>query len=157
MTDSVYVAGAFEHPTREAPDTSTEQLHAEVARGALADAGLRKDSVDGFLTAGVPEYEQAFTAQMMADYLGLDVAFTDTTDVGGSSYLSHVGHAASALRELLVIGLIEVLELGDASSAGGKGEEYQQEQDRADRILHRSAPPSRGRRHSLPRCARLRQ
>ena len=48
-TEPVYVAGAFEHPTREAPDRSTMQLHAEVAAGALDDAGLEKDDVDGYL------------------------------------------------------------------------------------------------------------
>ena len=29
-----YIAGAFEHPTRLAPDKSVAQLHAECARGA---------------------------------------------------------------------------------------------------------------------------
>ena len=35
-----YIAGIYEHPTRHAPDKSTAQLHAEVAKGALEDAGL---------------------------------------------------------------------------------------------------------------------
>ena len=98
-TEPVYIAGAFEHPTREAPDKSTEQLHAEVARGALADAGLEKDDVDAYFTAGVPEYEYSLTSLVMADYLGLDPSYVDTTDTGGSSYVSHVGHAASAIRD----------------------------------------------------------
>jgi acetyl-CoA C-acetyltransferase len=98
----VFIAGVFEHPTREAPDKSTEQLHAEVAKGALADAGLPKTAVDGYLTAGVPEFEDglpSLTPLVMADYLGLDVSFVDSTDTGGSAYLSHVGHAASAIRD----------------------------------------------------------
>ena len=101
MTDAepVYIAGAFEHPTREAPDKSTEQLHAEVARGALADAGVAKADVDAYFTAGVPEYTYSLTPLVMADYLGLDPAYVDTTDTGGSSYVSHVGHAASAIRD----------------------------------------------------------
>jgi len=96
-SEPVYIAGAFEHPIREAPDKSTMQIHAEVARGALADAGLSKDAVDGLLTAGVPEYEYSLIPLVVADYLGLDVAFADTTDYGGSAYVSHVGHAASAI------------------------------------------------------------
>ena len=99
MADGVYVAGVYEHPTREAPDRSTTQLHAEVARGALDDAGLSKADVDGYLTAGVPEYTFALQPLTMADYLGLDVSYVESTDVGGSSYLSHVGHAASAIRD----------------------------------------------------------
>ncbi len=99
MTEPVYIAGAFEHPTREAPDTSTMQLHAEVATGALDDADLRKRDVDGYFTAGVPEYESGLSPLIMADYLGLDPSYADTTDFGGSSYVSHVGHAASAIRD----------------------------------------------------------
>ncbi|WP_254538518.1 thiolase domain-containing protein [Halomarina litorea] len=97
--EPVFVAGAFEHPTREAPEKSTMQLHAEVARGALDDAGLTKDDVDAYFTAGMPWYEHGLTPLIMADYMGLDVAYADTTDYGGSSYVSHVGHAASAIRD----------------------------------------------------------
>ena len=42
-----FIAGAFEHPTRKAVDKTVPQLHAEVAAGALKDAGLTKDDVDG--------------------------------------------------------------------------------------------------------------
>lgn len=98
-SDAVYIAGAYEHPTRKAPDKSTMQLHAEVAKGALDDAGIQKKEVNGYLTAGIPEYEYGLTPLVMADYLGLDPSFTDSTDTGGSSYISHVGHAASAIRD----------------------------------------------------------
>jgi acetyl-CoA C-acetyltransferase len=95
MPESVFLAGAFEHPTREAPETSTMQLHAEVARGALSDAGVSKADVDALFTAGVP----GLAPLTLADYLGLDPAYADTTDYGGSAYLAHVGHAASAIRD----------------------------------------------------------
>lgn len=105
MTDirgKCHVAGAFEHPTREAPDKSTAQLHAEVARGALDDAGLTKDDVDAYFTGGAPGWIEGIS---MADYLGLeDVAYVDSTDIGGSSYLAHVGHAAAAIA----MGKVEV-------------------------------------------------
>lgn len=97
-SDRVFVAGAHELSLREAPDTSTMQLHAEAARGALDDAGLSKDDVDGYLTAGIPEYEYALPGLIMTDFLGLDVTFFDTTDTGGGSYVTHVGHAADAIR-----------------------------------------------------------
>ena len=47
-----YIAGAYEHPTRHAPDKTVAQLHAEVALGALKDAGLSRDDVDGYFCAG---------------------------------------------------------------------------------------------------------
>ena len=41
------IVGAYEHPTRHAPDKSVAQLHAEVACGALHDAGLTAADIDG--------------------------------------------------------------------------------------------------------------
>ncbi|MET0272804.1 MAG: thiolase domain-containing protein [Phenylobacterium sp.] len=90
-----YVMGAFEHPLRDAPDTSTPQLHAECAIGALKDAGLTKDDVDGYFCAGDAP---GFGALSMIDYMGLrNVRHLDSTETGGSSYIVHVGHAAEAI------------------------------------------------------------
>jgi len=89
-----YIAGAFEHPTRKADDKSVPQLHAEVARGALEDAGLSKNDVDGYFCAGDAP---GLGPLSMADYLGLKLRHVDTTDTGGSSYVVHVGHAAEAI------------------------------------------------------------
>ena len=89
-----YIAGAYEHPTRKAPDKSVAQLHAECAAGALADAGLSKDDVDGYFCAGDAP---GMGPLSMVDYLNLRVKHVDSTDQGGSSYLLHVGHAAEAI------------------------------------------------------------
>ena len=89
-----YIAGAFEHPTRNAPDKSTAQLHAECARGVLADAGLTKDDVDGYFCAGDGP---GFGPMSMADYMGLKLRHVDSTETGGSSPLVHVSHAAQAI------------------------------------------------------------
>ena len=89
-----YVAGIYEHPTRHAADKSIAQLHAEVAKGALADAGLTKDAVDGYFCAGDAPGLGGLT---MAEYMGLDVKHIDTTETGGSSYVVHVGHAVEAI------------------------------------------------------------
>jgi len=90
-----YVMGAYEHPTRDAPDKTTAQLHAECARGALEDAGLGFDDVDAYFCAGDAP---GFGAMSMIDYMGLkNVRHMDTTETGGSSYIAHVGHAAQAI------------------------------------------------------------
>ncbi len=89
-----YIMGAYEHPTRKAPDKSVAQLHAEVAAGALADAGLAKDDVDGYFCAGDAP---GMGPLSMVDYLNLRVRHVDATDTGGSSYLVHVAHAAEAI------------------------------------------------------------
>jgi acetyl-CoA C-acetyltransferase len=88
------IAGVWEHPTRNAPDTSLAQLHCEMAAGALADAGLTFDDVDGYFCAGDAP---GFGALSMAEYMGLTLRYVDTTETGGSSYVVHVGHAAAAI------------------------------------------------------------
>ena len=88
------IAGAYEHPTRKAPDKTVAQLHAECARGALEDAGLRLEDVDGYFCAGDAP---GLGANSMADYLGLRPRHVDSTDTGGSAYLIHVSHAAQAI------------------------------------------------------------
>jgi acetyl-CoA C-acetyltransferase len=92
-----YIAGVYEHPLRDAPDTSTPQLHMECALGALADAGLEKDDIDGYFCAGDAP---GFGGMSMIDYMGLkNVRHMDSTETGGSSYIVHVGHAAQAIAE----------------------------------------------------------
>jgi len=88
------IAGAYEHPTRHAPDKTVAQLHAECARGALADAGLSLQDVDAYFCAGDAP---GLGPLAMVDYLGLKVRHVDSTDTGGSSYLVHVAHAAQAV------------------------------------------------------------
>ena len=63
------IVGAFEHPVRKAPDKSVAQLHAESARGALLDAGLNKDDIDGYFCAGDAP---GLGPLSMVDYMGLN-------------------------------------------------------------------------------------
>ncbi len=94
INGKAYIAGAFEHPTRKATDKSLAQLHAECAKGALEDAGLTKDDVDGYFCAGDAP---GLGPLSLADYMGLKVRHMDSTETGGSSYLIHVAHAAEAI------------------------------------------------------------
>jgi len=94
IRNKAYISGAYEHPTRLAPDKSTPQLHAECAAGALADAGLSLKDVDGYFCAGDAP---GFGGMSMVDYLGLNVRHVDSTETGGSSYILHVSHAAQAI------------------------------------------------------------
>jgi acetyl-CoA C-acetyltransferase len=94
IKNQAYIVGAFEHPARKAADKSVAQLHAEVAIGALADAGLTKSDVDGYFCAG----DAPGTGPLsLVDYLNLKVRHLDSTDIGGASYLAHVAHAAEAI------------------------------------------------------------
>ena len=90
-----YIVGIYEHPTRLAKDKTVPQLHAEVAAGALADAGLSKNDIDGYFCAAGDT--PGLGALSMVDYMGLKLRHVDSTDTGGSSYLLQVGHVAEAI------------------------------------------------------------
>jgi len=90
-----YIAGIYEHPTRKATDLSVAQLHGEVAAGAIADAGISKEDIDGYFCAGDAP---GLGPLSMVEYMGLrNLRHLDATDVGGSSYVLHIGHAAAAI------------------------------------------------------------
>lgn len=96
MADPVCIVGVYEHPTRLASEQSVAQLHAEVAIGALRDAGLSKSDVDGYFCASDAP---GIGPLSMIEYMGLNVSHADSTDIGGSSPIAHVGHAMRAIRQ----------------------------------------------------------
>lgn len=88
------IVGAYEHPTRLATHLSVLRLHADVAKGALEDAGLSKTDIDGYFCAGdAPGLGTA----TVAEYLGLKLRHVDSTECGGSAPILHVAHAAEAI------------------------------------------------------------
>ncbi|MEA3181267.1 MAG: acetyl-CoA C-acetyltransferase, partial [Gammaproteobacteria bacterium] len=91
---TAYIAGAYELPIRHAPDQSLAQLQAQAMLGALADAGLEKNDIDGFFCG--PDAPGTGPLSI-ADYLNLKLRHVDTTNTSGSSYPIHVAHAAQAI------------------------------------------------------------
>src|SRR3954447_5488563 len=90
-----YIVGIYEHPTRLAQDKTVPMLHAECAKGALEDAGLTKNDIDGYFCAAGDT--PGLGGLSTGDYLGLQARRIDSTDTGGSSYLLQVGHVAEAI------------------------------------------------------------
>ncbi len=97
---TAYIIGAYEHHTRHAPDTPLARLHAECARGALADCGLSKNDIDAYYCAGdVPGWEMAGVGPFsIIEYMGLNLRHLDTTESWGSSYINHVAHAVDSIE-----------------------------------------------------------
>jgi acetyl-CoA C-acetyltransferase len=94
LNGTAAIVGAYEHPTRLAEGLSVLRLHADVARGALADAGLDKSDIDAYFCAGdAPGLGTA----TVAEYLGLQLRHVDSTECGGSAPILHVAHAAAAI------------------------------------------------------------
>ena len=65
------------------------QLNEEACYNALEDAGLKKSDVDGIFAAG--------NTLGLAEHMGIHPRFTDSTSVGGSSFIIHAGHALAAI------------------------------------------------------------
>jgi acetyl-CoA C-acetyltransferase len=87
--------GLSDYPV--APRLSTAQHHAQAMQRALADCGLQKRALDGYCCVGMGG--GAAEAMVMAEYLGIDHRYVDSTMTGGSSFEFHVQHAAAALRQ----------------------------------------------------------
>jgi acetyl-CoA acetyltransferase len=98
----VVIVGIAEAPMVEGrlKDENVLSVQARCAREAIDDAGLSFAEVDGLLTAGswgIPGLGQ-MPILALAEYLGLAPRFFDGSNVGGSSFESHVGHAAMAIE-----------------------------------------------------------
>jgi acetyl-CoA C-acetyltransferase len=94
LNGTACIVGAYEHPTRKADNLSVVRLHADVAKGALEDAGLSKSDIDGYFCAGDAP---GLGTTTMAEYLGLKLRHVDSTECGGSAPILHVAHAAAAI------------------------------------------------------------
>lgn len=118
-----FIAGAFEDPRREIPDSSLAQIHADVAIGAVTDAGLSTSDVDAYFCAGDAP---GFGPISIAEYLGLSLRYLDSTEIGGSSYVAQVGHAAAAITagkcEVALITLAGKPRTGGAPPGGSMGD-----------------------------------
>ncbi|HEX3499302.1 MAG TPA: thiolase [Stellaceae bacterium] len=79
----------------EAPGRTHLELLAEAAHKALEDAGIGLDDVDGVYTATALNFSPGLT---VPEYLGIQPAIVDGTNVGGSSFLQHVISATMALQ-----------------------------------------------------------
>jgi acetyl-CoA C-acetyltransferase len=105
----VAIVGQYESPLRRAPDVHPFEIHAECVRGALADAGLTAQDVDGYATAAAwpPESGNGMELCELVEYLGLRPRWYDSTDHGGAAYISHAGHAvlaiAAGLADVVVV------------------------------------------------------
>jgi acetyl-CoA acetyltransferase len=69
-------------------------LQTQAITRALADAGLSLRDVDGLATTGVAR----FSTVELADYLGLEPSWSDSTFAGGSAYELMVARATQAIE-----------------------------------------------------------
>jgi acetyl-CoA acetyltransferase len=81
----------------KAPHLDTVGHHVQSIQRAIADAGIEKRAIDGFMCAGMDGGPAEVVT--MAEYLGIDHRYIDGTMTGGSSFEFHVQHAAAAIKD----------------------------------------------------------
>src|SRR4051812_25310906 len=91
----ISIAGVAESDLGEvAPGMTPADLMAQASRRALEDCGLELSDVDGLFAAST---QLPMPALNLGEYLGIQPRWTDTTNIGGSSFEAHVQHAAAAI------------------------------------------------------------
>ena len=114
--------GLSDYP--KAPHLDSIGHHAQAAQRALGDAGVAKADVDGYVSTAMGGDDGTVG---MAEYLGIDHRYIDSTMTGGSSFEFHVQHAAAALREglcdtiLITYGSDFLSRMGRTLGTGGFG------------------------------------
>ena len=99
---SVAVVGVAESDLGQvAPHTSPLDLMAQATRRALDDCGLKLSDIDAVFSAAS---QARFAPMALAEYLRLKPKYFDGTQIGGSSFMTHLAHAQAALEA----GLCEV-------------------------------------------------
>jgi acetyl-CoA acetyltransferase len=107
---SVAAVGAAESDLGQvAPGTSPLDLMAQATIRALEDCGLALKDVDGLFVAAT---QVRMGPLALAEYLGIKPKYFDGTQVGGSSFMSHVAHAQAAIQ----LGLCEVAVIAHGST-----------------------------------------
>jgi acetyl-CoA acetyltransferase len=96
------------------PGLTSLDLIGQATLRALDDAGLEKRDVDGLFSASAYYHMPTLS---VGEYLGIRPRYSDATNVGGSSFVSHLLHAAAAI----VAGLCEValITYGSTQRSGG--------------------------------------
>jgi acetyl-CoA acetyltransferase len=80
----------------KAPHLSDKGHEAQAFQRALQDAGLQKEVIDGYFSAGMPGINDTIE---MAEYLAINHKVIGGTGIGGSVFESLTQHAVAALRE----------------------------------------------------------
>jgi acetyl-CoA acetyltransferase len=95
LRGAVAVAGVAESRIGEVgPGVTPLELIAEATAAALDDAGLSKSDVDGLFTASA---YYGLAGVSVGEELGIRPRYSDSTNHGGASFVSHLLHAAGAI------------------------------------------------------------
>jgi len=101
FSNNAAIVGVAESPLGKVQDMNPLQMQALAARDALKECGIYKKEVEAIFSAGPFSYMQTMA---VAEYLGITPSYTDSTNIGGSSFEAHIQHAVAGINA----GLFEV-------------------------------------------------
>jgi acetyl-CoA acetyltransferase len=106
LRGSIAIVGLAEYGLGVAPEGSTPvDVMGNAALAALDDAGLSASEVDGLFAAST---QLPWASVNLGEFLGVQPRYSDSTQLGGSSFMAHLHHAALAITggacEVAVIG-----------------------------------------------------
>jgi acetyl-CoA acetyltransferase len=93
-SSDVFITGAAESPLGLVPDHSELSMVATATLDALAEAGLGLADVDGVFV----NYMGEEGSVQVAEYLGIQPRYADSSDLGGAAFEAFVHHAYLALQ-----------------------------------------------------------
>lgn len=97
LSDSAIIAYA-ETKIEQRANRDIWELGGEILESLIARSGIEKGEIDGMLVNGsMTGAGNCFWSQTTADYLGLELDFCQTVDLGGSAAVGAVARAAAAL------------------------------------------------------------
>jgi acetyl-CoA acetyltransferase len=105
------------------PHLNSTMLEAQAFKRALDDAGINKNDIDGLASAGYGGMHEV----MLAEYLGVQPRWMESTSVGGSSFEFHTMHAYRAIQNgdaemiAIVYGNNQLSAFGRTLGTGGGG------------------------------------
>jgi acetyl-CoA acetyltransferase len=88
------IVGAALSDCGRVDDKTAFDLHFQATTRALADAGLTRDDVDGFMSCGMG----TLAPVEVAEFMGLRPTYVDSTGVGGATWEFMLEHAVAAVH-----------------------------------------------------------
>lgn len=116
LRGKVAIVGAADTPVGKVPELNAFELCADAIQRVLADAGLRKQDVDGLITCNSMSMPLLYHAEAMAEYLQIFPRYCMAVGAGGGTTFSIIHHAASAIAtgmaDVVVVAMADSLRSG---------------------------------------------
>lgn len=95
LRGSIAIAGSATADIGDAGGQTDLEITSRAVHAAVADAGLAMTEIDGLMSASLAS---SMWVVKLAEYLDLRPAFSDSTQIGGASFVGHLLTAAAAIR-----------------------------------------------------------